>query len=257
MVASFFTPYPDINQVLQRLLDSVRCVLGEQFVGLYLYGSLASGDFTLETSDIDFLVITQDFLSPEAIVRVEEVHSKITRSSLIWAAKLEGSYMPLALLPRYDPVQQTPLPTLNEGRFYLASHGWDWVLQRHVLRQSGVTIAGPDIRPIIELVTPDELRHAVRELLKEWWQPMLVNPERLQADEYQAYAILSMCRALYTLKLGEVASKPASARWAIEMLGEPWAERIENALRWKKGEKLGMMAEAVELIGFTILVASF
>lgn len=44
------TPYPDINAVLHTLLTSTGEVLGERFVGLYLYGSLASGGFDPETS---------------------------------------------------------------------------------------------------------------------------------------------------------------------------------------------------------------
>ena len=37
---------------------------------------------------------------------------------------------------------------------------------------------------------------------------------------YQAYAILSMCRVLYTLEFGTVVSKPAAARWAQGTLDE-------------------------------------
>jgi hypothetical protein len=113
-----------------------------------------------------------------------------------------------------------------------------------------VTITGPDIRPLIDPVSPDQLRHAVHELLLEWWQPMLTDPQRLSSTEYQAYAILSMCRALYTLTLGEIASKPASARWAQAALGAPWADRIDRALRWHSGEELGMYTESLEFILF-------
>ena len=47
------TSYPDINAVLDLLVLSVQTILGDCFVGLYLYGSLASGDFDLQRSDID------------------------------------------------------------------------------------------------------------------------------------------------------------------------------------------------------------
>ena len=36
------TPYPDVNVVLHALLSSVQTVLGNHFIGLYLYGSLAT-----------------------------------------------------------------------------------------------------------------------------------------------------------------------------------------------------------------------
>ena len=41
----FPTPYPEVNTVLLDLLSQLQAILGDRFVGLYLYGSLASGDF--------------------------------------------------------------------------------------------------------------------------------------------------------------------------------------------------------------------
>jgi predicted nucleotidyltransferase len=52
------TPYSDVNAVLQELLTAVQPILGRQFIGLYLYGSLAASDFHPNRSDIDFVVVT-------------------------------------------------------------------------------------------------------------------------------------------------------------------------------------------------------
>ena len=51
------TPYPDVNAVLHALLSDAQTILGNHLVGLYLYGSLASGDFDPGRSDIDFVVV--------------------------------------------------------------------------------------------------------------------------------------------------------------------------------------------------------
>ena len=48
----------------------------------------------------------------------------------------------------------------------------------------------------------------------------------------QAYAILTLCRALYTRMNGEQISKPAAAHWAMEFLPEH-ADIIKNALIWR------------------------
>ena len=52
------TPYPEINCVLEELLSRVRAILGRRFVGMYLDGSLAIGDFEADKSDLDFVVVT-------------------------------------------------------------------------------------------------------------------------------------------------------------------------------------------------------
>ena len=97
------TPYPDVNAMLDALLENVQDILGDYFVGLYLYGSLASGDFDPLRSDIDFVVVTTDPLPEELISALEEMHRRLWVSDLKWAAKLEGTYIPQNDLRRYDP----------------------------------------------------------------------------------------------------------------------------------------------------------
>jgi hypothetical protein len=60
------TPYSDVNAVLDGLLSGVKQILGPRFVGMYLGGSLATGDFDPLRSDIDFLVVTTEDL-PEDV----------------------------------------------------------------------------------------------------------------------------------------------------------------------------------------------
>jgi hypothetical protein len=218
---------------------------------MYLYGSLASGDFDPATSDVDFVVVTAGELPDHSIAALAAMHARLAASGEKWAVKLEGSYLPQSALRRYAP-DGALRPTLNETRFYLAPHGWDWVIQRHILREHGVALAGPPLRPMIDPVLPDELRQAVRELLQEWWAPMLDDPSRLQTSEYQAYAILSMCRALHAIDTGAIVSKPAAAAWAQDALGGRWASIIARARAWRPGQQFEYFDEAVELIRYTL-----
>jgi hypothetical protein len=247
----FPTPYPEVNQLLREFLAQVQAVLGERFTGLYLYGSLASGDFVPARSDIDFVVVTAGDLPGETVSALESLHARLWAGGSKWALKLEGTYITQTALRRYNP-EDGPFPCVNEGKFYLARHESDWVLQRHILREGGVAVAGPDIRPLIDPVPTDEIRLAVQGYLQEWWQPMLHHPERLQSREYQAYATLSMCRALYTLQLGRVASKTESARWAQNTFASRWTGLIERALAWPEGEQADEIAETLAFMQFCI-----
>jgi hypothetical protein len=74
----------------------------------------------------------------------------------------------------------------------------------------------------------------------------------LRSDDYQAYAILTMCRALYTLETGAIASKPAAARWAQAALSETRSVSIERALAWRPGMPLEMLDETLDLIQYTL-----
>lgn len=58
------TPYEDVNTLLGALLARIRSVLGINLVGVYLYGSLPSGDFDPDVSDIDLLAVKSIRINP-------------------------------------------------------------------------------------------------------------------------------------------------------------------------------------------------
>lgn len=245
------TPYADVNATLNELLAEVKVILTERFVGLYLYGSLASGDFNPETSDIDFLVVTTDEIPTAIISELEAMHKRLWASDLKWAQKLEGAYIPQPAIRRYG-LNNLPRPCLNEGNFFLAPQGSDWIIQRHIIREQGVVLAGPDPQTLIDPIAPKDIRWSVLTYLNGWWAPMIDEPKRLRSSEYQAYAIVTMCRTLFTLQHGTIASKPVSARWAQEMLGAAWAGLIEEALAWRPGVAMERFDEAVDFIRYTV-----
>ncbi|MBE3119384.1 MAG: DUF4111 domain-containing protein [Candidatus Atribacteria bacterium] len=247
-----YPPYPEVNAVLKELLPDAQEILGNQFIGLYLHGSLAYGDFNPQTSDIDFLVVTDGRLSVDTTAALKDVHARLFASGLAWSQKLEGAYIPKNDLRRHDPAH-APVAWLGvDGHFALEQLGSDWIIQRWILREKGIVVAGPPLRSMIDLVSADDLREAVRGSLREWWSPPFPSPERFRSGEYQPYAILTMCRSLYVLEFGMVSSKPAAARWAMETLGEPWAGLIEEAAEWREGMGFDRLEKTLEFICYTL-----
>jgi hypothetical protein len=53
-----------------------------------------------------------------------------------------------------------------------------------------------------------------------------------QTRPSQAYAILTMCRALYTCTHGAQVSKRKAAEWAAQELPQ-WSDLIKSALLWR------------------------
>jgi len=247
------TPYPDVNAVLDALLSGVQTVLGDHFIGMYLYGSLASGDFDPQRSaDIDFVVVTADELPDEMLPALAAMHARIAASGLKWATRLEGDYIPQPALRRYDPTHARYPHFGMDEHFDVEQHDSNGVIQRYTIREHAVVVAGPAPQTLIDPIQPNDLRRAALAILHEWWSPQLHDPARLHSSEYQAYAILTMCRALYTLQHGIVVSKPVAARWAQEALGEPWAALIERALAWQHGAPLDSLSETLDFIRYTL-----
>jgi predicted nucleotidyltransferase len=161
------TPYSEVNAALNELLPDVQAILGDQFIGMYLYGSLAYGGFNPQTSDIDFLVVTDGDLPTETFSALKDMHARLFASGLAWSQKLEGAYIPKDDLRRHDPAH-APVPWLGvDGHFALEGLGSDWMLQRWVLREKGIVVAGPLLKSMIDPVSSDDLREAVRASLRE------------------------------------------------------------------------------------------
>jgi predicted nucleotidyltransferase len=247
------TPYAEVNEVLCSLLSSVKEILADQFVGMYLYGSLSSGDFNPQTSDIDFLVVTKDGLPHETIDDLEAMHQRTWRTGFKRAGKLEGAYVPRELIRRHD-TNGAPCPTVNEGRFYAASLGSDWIIQRHVLRETGVVVEGPHPKTLIDYVSPDDIRGAVMGTLYEWWFPMLDDPSWLRNRESgdRAFAVITMCRVLHALEYGTIVSKPKAIQWAQIRLDSSWKQLIDKAVAVSRHADLDVrLDETLDFIRFT------
>jgi hypothetical protein len=245
------TPYSDVNDMLRLLLEGAQSILGDQIIGLYLYGSLASGDFNPQTSDIDFLVVTAAELPDVLVQGLEAMHVRLWNSGLKWAPMLEGAYVPLKALRCYDP-NAAPCPTINEGRFYLDRQGSDWIIQRCILREHDAVICGPSLQSSIDPVAPDDLRRAVRGVLHEWWQPMLDNSVWIRNREYEGFAVLTMCRALYTVEYGDIVSKPVAGCWARQVLEERWGALVDRAMAWPQEPQPDSLHETLEFIRYAI-----
>lgn len=211
-------------------MEGLGAILGSQLPGVYLYGSLTSGEFDRQ-SDIDVLVATRDEMSDEMFASVAAMHDRIAACDSWCATQLEVAYIPLQTLRRYD-AETSVYPHLDRGkgeRLQRKEHWSDCVVQRHVLRERGIALAGPHPATLIDPVSEDDLRQAMRELLSKWGESLLSDPSQLERRGSQSYVVLSICRILYTLETGAVASKRQASDWAKATLDERWRLLIDRA----------------------------
>ena len=232
------TPFPDVNATLQDLLRHVRTILGDHFIGMYLDGSLALGDFSPERSDIDYVVASDADFSDESREALRIMHARFNDCGSPWATEVEAFYVQRDALRCYNPARTHHLRIERGANEVLRSDQLDrsWVIHLHVLRERSLIVAGPAPRTLIDPVDPDDLRLAMAEIMESWWGPMRTDTRPLLRHHigYQAYAVLTMCRVLYTLDSGAVASKPAAALWVQQTLGGHWSGIVDRALAWRK-----------------------
>jgi hypothetical protein len=199
-------------------------VLGDQLVGLYLHGSVALDAFDPRHSDVDFLAATERELGREEVERLAALHIRL-------GERLDGSYLPLDVFRRFDPARvMHPHIESRGGRLFVDHHGGETVIHRHVLRECGVVLHGPPPRELIDPVTAADLRWGVRDILQNWWRPMLERPsDEFWEAPYRHYAVVTMCRVRFTLETAAVVSKPDAAQWALAHVDARWGDLISRA----------------------------
>jgi len=109
------TFYPDVNALLDELVPAVQAVLGHHFVGMYLDGSLATGDLD-QDSDIDFVVVTDEDVSAALFPSLQAMHDRIATTDSPYATNLEGSYLSQRAIRRDEPPPVPRIRTLSAGR---------------------------------------------------------------------------------------------------------------------------------------------
>lgn len=217
MVSSNRLP-EEVRPILSLLIASMREVLGDQLVGLYLYGSLSSGDFDPASSDVDFLAVTRGAIAEADPVfdRLREMHALLAASGLPFADDLEGSYISQDALRRYDP-ETAWHPTIGKDwPFKLGFHGANWVIERAIVRERGIALHGPLPTTLIDPISPQQLRAATCQQMNGGWREFIHDEQLLRPRHFSAFAILTFCRAAYTIQHGAFCSKPVAAAWAAQ-----------------------------------------
>lgn len=253
------TRYREVHAVIAEFAAGVEAALAGNLVGAYLGGSLATGDFD-GCSDIDFLVVTRGPISEDAFGALQRLHDSIRARHPRWGAELEGSYIPEGLVRRWNGTGGR-FPCIERGHvgsLTVAPHGPDWTILLHIYREYGVPLTGPSPVMLIDPLGPEDLRQAVRESLMDWWAPMLDGQEKLLRRGYQSYAVLTMCRMLYTLEHGKVGSKETAASWARQTLPSRWVALIDRAWEGRRFPESAAcpddIAETAELIRHTLVL---
>jgi len=243
-------PPSDVVDMLNILQAGAQEALGANLVALYLRGSLVTGAFDPEASDIDFFAVMERRLNEQEFSTLEAVHTGFARLPNRYGDQLEGPYIDRDAARRFRPGERHPTIARNEPLLW-REHYANWVFERWMLRASGVTLLGPEPRTLLDPVSRDEILAAVRANMVRWvdWINDPYDPDWLLPRGHKAYVVETMCRILYTLATGELVGKPQSVAWALETLSEPWRTTVERSQSWRNDQTVDLSI-APEVVAF-------
>ena len=216
--------------ITDRLVDELRRILPRDMVGIYLYGSLISGDFDITVSDIDLVVVLQSALDQRQFRHLRQMHSRVVNDHPQWSDRLELAYISRQALKTFRTATST-IGIISPGEpFHLVEAGDDWLISWYDLRRNGIALQGPPIESLIDAIPEDDWLDAVRQHICAYRRSV-----QDAADiRSVSYIVLTVARGVYTLAHGQAASKLKAAAWARKRYPR-WSDLIARALMWRAG----------------------
>jgi Domain of unknown function (DUF4111) len=221
------TNIPGVPAVVEALASELAGCLRGRLVGVYLGGSITMRDFVPATSDYDVLVVIDGVLSPEDLSVLDALHRRLL-AEYPDAPRLEGEYAPRHLLVPEGTT--APVPGFYGGQF--KPDIVEIMLSADNLanmRESGVAVYGPTADTVLPPVTPDDVRAAALNMLRE-------GPGECATEQAAAAEVLNLVRCLCVLETGRPATKSEAAAWALGHLDEHWHAVVQRAEAVRRGE---------------------
>ena len=220
----------DAFDTLKQLTTAIERRFDSQLLGLYLFGSLATGGFYAGKSDLDLIAVVQnDVAEGEQLEALRGLHAAFVSERPAWVERVEVTYVSREVLQTLSGRPDGSVAVISPGEpLHIRDVGFDSTLDWYSVCTQGETLLGP---PPLELgpnVTANAYRQAVEAQLSEW-------PGRVRAPwvayvpAHQGYVVLTLCRALHVLTTGEQTTKEAAAAWAAVNYPE-WSAFITDAL---------------------------
>lgn len=229
----------EIEAVLTALMHGAKAILTDDYVGGYLVGSMATGDFDAY-SDLDFQIVIRQELTPSQVDELQILHAGLRGMNIIWAEKLEGSYFPLNKLKSHDVTGTNLWYLENWNRTLAPSKHDDTLVVRWVFRERGIAFDGPEPQSLTPSVPVDALKAEVISTLGKI--PRHIADEPMDGLYFwnrrfgQSYAVLTCCRILHTLETGRVESKMKAVEWSRTGIDPRWSGLIERAWDGRCGD---------------------
>jgi hypothetical protein len=216
----------DIKSLLDELLADIQKTIGEKLIGLYLYGSLVWGDFDFGISDIDLAAVTSDDLADADFSALRAMHDEFARTHAAWDNGIEVQYVSESALKTFK-TQSSKMAVISPGEpFHVIDAGIEWLTNWYFVQDYGLTLFGPEPTNFIVPILKEEFVQAVYDHAMFWKEHV---KQTRESRPYQSYAVLTLCRAVYTITNGEQVSKQKAAEWAKTQMPE-WKDFIDEAL---------------------------
>jgi hypothetical protein len=221
---------PDVSSHLDRFKEGLQKIVDLR--GLYLYGSLTTGDFSPATSDIDTVAVPEQRPGPATLEKLRSLHLSLARAGGAFA-RLNCLYAPAGTLANAAQLHS----------YWYGDRFTEWrlkVMTMAELTHSGRALHGQWPPPGLREVSLAELRAHVRDDLDDYWRRMAARRGIWLQDRWVDFGLVTLPRAAAVLRDGDLITKSAAIGRLPDFGVPDWlAEQIK---RRRAGEDVHLTA---------------
>jgi predicted nucleotidyltransferase len=213
----------EIAHLLSDIVTECTGVLGNSLVGMYLHGSLAMGSFNPDSSDVDFLVVTKNKLTPKkrkelakAMIRLSE-HAP--RKGLEMSVITQGELLDFKHPTPYEFHFSTGWidQCRNDTFDYSKDNLVDGDLAAHltIIKARGRVLYGQAIDAVFPDIPQQHYRDAILDDARAILRNLSSTSSATSEWSTPVYNVLNLCRVRAFLEAGLITSKREGGEWAL------------------------------------------
>lgn len=200
----------EVRAVLAQLVLEEQRVLHDCLTGIYLFGSVVTGDYCPGASDLDIVTVLTEDPTVAVVAALKKLHYELIVAYPRWDDRIEVTYLSCRALKHFRE-RSFPAARISPGEpFHTIEIDARWLIDWYQLGVSGITLCGLSLSDVVPPIAHQEYVASVRGYLRSLPQSL----DAYRKPAAQGYVVITACRALHLCETGRVVSKRAAVEWA-------------------------------------------
>jgi len=254
-----------VDKVLNEYINLFNEYLPETMEGLYIHGSIALNAYVDDSSDIDFITLTNRRLTEEDSAALSYIHTTIANKYN--KPEMDGVYAVQEDIGKLNNNSNDNYPYYNNGELRFGDYFNFNPITWWVLKEKGIAILGTELKDYQFEIKPQDLSSYVLENMNTYWAKRTQMAEnsmdhlvKLPTDKIDfeiEWTVLGLLRQFYTIKEYDAISKLDAGKYGLKQIPVEWHNIIKEAMNIRNGVQEKIFSSEMERMDLTLRFSKF
>lgn len=200
-----------MKKSIDIMVNTIKNILSENLLSIYIYGSYTLDDFKLGWSDIDILVLTKNSISESQLDILLHLRQTLLEKepTNLYYRSFEGAILPIDTF--INKKTDNVVYWGTKGEKVKESYSLDSFSMKELIETS-ILVYGTDIRSMLSKPT----YNALLQDITHHYNTIREHAQKTGRNFYSFGWFLDISRCLYTIQTGNIISKTKAGEWAIK-----------------------------------------